>query len=197
MSYELEIKSFAEQYYFENGIAPTIREISEGIGLAKSSVQRYLKKMNDAGIIKYNGKRSIRTAKIEKSDNEQVLVKKVGTIKCGSFSFAEQNITDYYTLPVSLTGKGEFFMLEASGLSMVNAGINEGDLVLIRKQNYAEDGQIVVALYEDETTLKRFYKDNKNHRFILHPENEDMEDIIVEGNLQIQGVAVRVLKEVI
>lgn len=197
MSFESDIKEFVEQYYFDNGIAPTIREISEGIGLAKSSVHRYLKKMNDSGKIEYLGRRNIRTDNIKSVNGDQVLVRKVGTVKCGPLSFAEQEITDCFTLPKSLIGEGEFFMLEASGTSMVNSGINDGDLVLIRKQNYAEVGQVVVALYEDETTLKRFYKDDKNQRFILHPENEEMEDIIVEGNLQIQGVAVRVLKEVI
>ena len=77
---------------------------------------------------------------------------------------------------------------------MIEAGIDDGDLVLIRQQNYADDGQIVVALMEDEATLKRFYPEPEKHRVRLHPENSAMEDIIVD-NCVIQGVAVKVLKD--
>lgn len=97
---------------------------------------------------------------------------------------------------MSLFGRGEFFALQASGDSMINAGINDGDLVLIRKQNTAEEGEIIVALVDDETTLKRFYRDKKNKRFILHPENEKYDDIIVD-NLVIQGIVTKVLKDVV
>ena len=86
------------------------------------------------------------------------------------------------------------FILRAYGDSMIEAGIDDGDLVLIRQQNYADDGQIVVALMEDEATLKRFYPEPEKHRVRLHPENSAMEDIIVD-NCVIQGVAVKVLKD--
>ena len=80
------------------------------------------------------------------------------------------------------------------GDSMIEAGIDNGDLVLIRQQNYADEGQIVVALMEDEATLKRFYPEPKKHRIRLHPENSRMDDIYVD-NCEIQGVAVKVLKD--
>ena len=91
-------------------------------------------------------------------------------------------------------GKGNFFILRAYGDSMIEAGIDNGDLVLIRQQNYADEGQIVVALMEDEATLKRFYPEPKKHRIRLHPENSRMDDIYVD-NCEIQGVAVKVLKD--
>ena len=118
----------------------------------------------------------------------------LGTIACGIPKFAEENIEDYVRLPVALFGKGNFFILRAYGDSMIEAGIDNGDLVLIRQQNYADEGQIVVALMEDEATLKRFYPEPKKHRIRLHPENSRMDDIYVD-NCEIQGVAVKVLKD--
>ena len=97
-------------------------------------------------------------------------------------------------MPAALFGKGEFYILRASGESMVDAGINDQDLVIIRKQEEANNGQIVVALVGNETTLKRFYRDRKRKCVRLHPENKTMEDIYVT-DCKIQGVAVHVLKE--
>lgn len=192
-----DIKSFAEKYYFSFGQSPTVREIAAELGVGKSTVQRYLEVLKDAGEIEYNGRRGIRTEATDKIDNDTVSVGLVGQISCGPMTFAEQNITDYFSLPTSLIGNGEFFMLRASGNSMINAGIDDGDLVIIRRQQTAREGDIVVALLEDETTLKRFYKDTLNRRFILHPENDELDDIIVEGDLYIQGVAVKVIKDLI
>ena len=116
----------------------------------------------------------------------------VGSIGCGIPNLAEENIEEYVSLPRSMFGNGEFFILRANGESMIDAGIETGDLVVIRKQSCAEDGQIVVALVEDETTLKRLYRENGKVR--LHPENRDMDDIIVDDCI-IQGVAVKVIKD--
>ena len=192
-----EIKEYAEQYYLENGVSPTVREIAAEVGVGKSTVQRYLERLRDSGDIEYSGSRSIRTEVTQKYDSQNVSVGLVGSISCGTLNFAEQNITDYYSLPSSMLGSGEFFMLRASGDSMINAGIDDGDLVIIKRQPTANEGDIVVALYGDETTLKRFYTDRVNRRFILHPENERLSDIIIEGDLIIQGIAVKVIKDLI
>ncbi|MBQ9531168.1 MAG: repressor LexA [Eubacterium sp.] len=190
-----EIKDYAERFYLENGVSPTVREIASQLGVGKSTVQRYLERLRDAGKIEYSGERSIKTEVTEKYNQQCVSVGLVGSISCGPLNFAEQNITDYFSLPYSMLGSGEFFMLRASGDSMINAGIDDGDLVVIRRQQTAREGDIVVALYGDDTTLKRFYTDRANHRFILHPENERLNDIIIEGDLIIQGVAVKVIKD--
>ncbi len=192
-----EIKHFAEDYYFEFGRSPSVREIAAQLKVGKSTVQRYLETLAKMGEIEYSGRRSIKTAETDKLDNESVNVGVVGSISCGSLTFAEQNIIEYFKLPMSLLGNGEFYMLVASGNSMINAGIDDGDYVIIRRQAVANDGDIVVALYGDDTTLKRFYKDTKKQRFILHPENEELEDIIVQGDLIIQGVAVKVIKNLV
>jgi len=97
-------------------------------------------------------------------------------------------------MPVSLFGKGEFHILRANGDCMINAGIDDGDLVLIRQQSYADEGQIVVALMEDEATLKRYYPEPGKHRVSLQPENDLMQPIYVDDCI-IQGVAVKVLKD--
>lgn len=191
----LEIKQFAEKYYITFGQSPTVREIAVELGVGKSTVQRYLERLRDSGEIEYDGRRGIKTELTQKVNTDAVNVGLVGEVSCGPMTFAEQNITDYFQLPASMLGSGEFFMLRASGDSMINAGIDSGDLVIIKRQSTANEGDIVVALLDDETTLKRFYKDVKNQRFILHPENDELEDIIVEGNLIIQGVAVKVIKD--
>lgn len=191
----LEIKQFAEKYYMTFGQSPTVREIAVELGVGKSTVQRYLERLRDNGEIEYEGRRGIKTELTQKVNTDAVNVGLVGEVSCGPMTFAEQNITDYFQLPASMLGNGEFFMLRASGDSMINAGIDSGDLVIIKRQSTANEGDIVVALLDDETTLKRFYKDVKHQRFILHPENDELSDIIVEGNLIIQGVAVKVIKD--
>lgn len=191
----LEIKQFAEKYYMTFGQSPTVREIAVEVGVGKSTVQRYLERLRDSGEIEYDGRRGIKTELTQKVNTDAVNVGLVGEVSCGPMTFAEQNITDYFQLPTSMLGNGEFFMLRANGDSMINAGIDSGDLVIIKRQSTANEGDIVVALLDDETTLKRFYKDVKNQRFILHPENDELSDIIVEGNLIIQGVAVKVIKD--
>lgn len=192
-----QIKAFAEEYYFTNSVSPSVREIAAALGVGKSTVQRYLEKLNDCGEIEYSGKRSIRTDNTEKMSSSSVAVGVYGSVSCGQLKFAQEEITEYFKLPTSLVGNGEFFMLRANGDSMVDAGIDDGDLVLIKKQSTAYNGQIVVALYEDEATLKRFYKDEKNRCFVLHPENEAYDDIVIQGDLFIQGIAVKVLKDLI
>lgn len=118
----------------------------------------------------------------------------VGSIACGNLLYAEEHIEEYISLPVSLFGKGNFFILRANGDSMIEAGINDGDLILIRQANIANEGQIIVALVNDEATLKRYYPEPEHRRIRLHPENPTMDDNIYVDHLVIQGVAVKILK---
>lgn len=114
-------------------------------------------------------------------------------ILCGLPNIAEENIEEYASLPESMFGRGEFYILRARGESMIEAGIETGDLLVIRKQEHAENGQITVVLIDDEAALKRFYMDDNRVR--LHPENSEMEDIYVD-NCIIQGIAVKVIKDI-
>ena len=185
------IEKVVSDYTDSNGISPTMQEVADGVGSSKATVQRYIAQLCDDGILDYSGYRTMTSTKTKAA---AIRVPVLGTIACGIPKFAEENIEEYVRLPVALFGKGNFFILRAYGDSMIEAGIENGDLVLIRQQNYADEGQIVVALMEDEATLKRFYPEPKKHRIRLHPENSRMDDIYVD-NCEIQGVAVKVLKD--
>lgn len=189
------IESFVTSFIDDCGRSPTIREIADGTGMSKTNAQDYIAYMREAGMLHSDGTaRSIVTKKEKQSRSQMLRVPVLGAVACGVPKFAEENIEEYVKLPVSLFGTGDFYILRADGDSMIEAGIDSGDLVLIKQQNYANEGQIVVALMEDEATLKRFYPEPENHRVRLHPENSTMEDIYVE-NCIIQGVAVKVLKD--
>lgn len=185
------IEKFVSDFTDSTGISPTMQEVADGVGSSKATVQRYIAQMCEDGIINYSGYRTMNSTKAKV---QVVRAPVLGRIACGIPKFAEENIEEYVKLPVALFGKGDFFILRAYGDSMIEAGIDDGDLVLIRQQNTADIGQIVVALMEDEATLKRFYPEPENHRIRLHPENSRMEDIYVD-NCEIQGVAVKVLKD--
>ena len=189
------IIEFAEQYYLENSSSPSVRTIADRFGIGVSTAYRYLLEMDERGLITYDGKR-ISNDRIEKLNSNSGVTRAavVGSIACGIPNLAEENVEEYVSLPRSMFGDGEFFILRANGESMIDAGIETGDLVVIRKQACAEDGQIVVALVEDEATLKRLYRDKGKVR--LHPENRAMDDIIVDDCI-IQGVAVKVIKDLL
>lgn len=190
------LENFINEYTIENGRSPSNRDMASGTGLSTATVSRYLQYMREQGMLDYDGQRNIRTLRQQKMSGTMVEVPILGTIACGIPNLAEENIEEYVQLPVSVFGKGNFYLLHANGESMLDAGIEDGDLVLVSKQNYADEGQIVVALIDDEATLKRYYPEPQKHRVRLHPENKTMEDIYVE-NCIIQGVAVKVLKDLV
>lgn len=191
------IVSFIDEYRDQNGVIPTMTEISNAIGLSKGSISKYISYMREKGIVEYDsGTRTIATKKGMAEMVEYFRVPLLGEVACGIPSFAEENIEEYVKLPVSLFGRGDFFLLRAKGYSMIDAGIDDGDLILVRQQNTAEHNQIVIALIEDEATLKR-YRPHPDGTIHLHPENQEMDDIVVyPDECIIQGVAVKVLKDV-
>ena len=118
----------------------------------------------------------------------------LGRVSCGILKLAEENVDEYVKLPVSLFGRGEFFILYAYGDSMINAGIDDGDMIVVRQQATADYNQIVVALIDDEATLKRF-RPQADGTIRLHPENPQLEDIVVAADTCIiQGVLSKILK---
>ena len=185
------IEQFVCDYTDSYGISPTMQEVADGVGSTKPTVRRYILQMREDGVLSFTGRRTMASAKM---NTQAIRVPVLGRIACGIPKFAEENIEEYIRLPVALFGQGNFFLLRAYGDSMVGAGIEDGDLVLIRQQNTADAGQIVVALMEDEATLKRFYPEPEQNRIRLHPENPRMADIYVDS-CEIQGVAVKVLKD--
>ena len=191
--YMKEIEAFVDDYYTQHHKSPSCREIAENTTLQRSAVQRYLTAMSDQGMIQYDGK-TIRTKRIQSSSSPMAPVGIIGSIPCGPLMMEEEAIEEYVDLPTNLFGSGEFYLLRAYGDSMVNAGIEEGDLILIRKQTEAHNGEIVVAYVEGEgNALKRFYLSDNG--VVLHPENSTMKDIVVD-HCMIQGVAVWIFKQV-
>ena len=148
--------------------------------------------MEDLGMIRRDG-RCITVRTNVPSCAKLIRVPILGCISCGAPEYAEENFEEYVPLPAALFGEGSFFILRASGSSMIEAGIDPGDLVVVRKQNTAKEGEIIVALVAGETTLKRYFKDEKEKCIRLHPENRTMKDILVKS-CYIQGVAQHVIK---
>ena len=185
------IERFVCEYADRHGYSPSMQEIADGVGSSKPTVYRYISQMNRDGILEYSGVRNVRAAK---DDPRVARTNKLGEVACGLPKLAEENIEECVKLPVSLFGEGPFYLLTARGESMIEAGIDDGDWVLVREQDAAEPGKVVVALIGDEVTLKRYYPEPDKHRVRLNPENSAMEDIYVDS-CEIQGVAVSVFKD--
>lgn len=193
MELMLRIRDYIESYFERYSSTPTVREIAASMKIAVSSAHRYLVAMADKDMVSYeNG--ILSTPKIEMMNPEFSPAAVVGSIPCGTPEEREAQIEEYLPLSVSFFGKGDFYALRASGDSMTEAQIDDGDLVIIRQQQTAQIGDIVVALTdEDKNTLKRLRFDEERQSYYLHPENRNMEDIYVSG-LWVQGVATHVIK---
>ena len=189
---EKAILKFIEEQVIENGYPPSVREIGKAIGLSSTAtVHAYLAKLEKQGFIKKEDKKG-RTLKVIKgtdgqplkmesknfyAQREMVDVPVIGKITAGQPILAVENVTDTFPIPIDFVGNSESFMLTVRGESMIEAGILDGDYILVKKQNNANNGEIVVALIEDEATVKTFYKENGHIR--LQPENHTMDPIIV------------------
>lgn len=189
-----KIKHFIEEYYGQYGTSPTIRCIAENVGCSKSNVSIYIDYLKEQGLMEI-GENGYETDVTKATDTKVVAVPKLGYVPCGPLSEEYECIDGYVRLPASFVGNAKScFLLTATGNSMIDVGINDGDLVLVRQQNEANYNDIVVALVENEVTLKRFRPDPENKRIILHPENKRMKDIVVK-ECKIQGVAIKVIKD--
>lgn len=189
-----KIKKFTEEFYIAYKKQPSLREISEGLEIGKTTVYRYLHAMNDGGMLAYNGTDGVMTDLMHRVRSGSTMVAVLGNVSCGIPKYAEENIDTYLELPRQMLGEGSFYILRASGDSMVEAGIEDGDLVVIRQQPTAEDGDIVVALLDDEATLKTYYRDAERKCIRLHPENGKYRDILTDTVI-IQGVAIKIIKD--
>lgn len=194
------VESFINSYKDKYRKAPSTYEIADGTGLSKTTIIRYLAWMKEDGRIEYNGARGYMTQRDKKASRRVPGIPVLGDIACGLPLFAEQNIEEYVDLPESWVGSGQFFALHANGESMKNIGINSGDIVIIRQQDTAEPGQVVVALVDENTaTLKRYYPRLEEQIVELRPENDEFETQIIdlkEKLFAIQGIAVKVLKDI-
>ena len=188
-----QISSFVEEYFFEYHQSPSLQKTATAVGISKATAYRYVVEMDDKGMLDYDG-RHIETRSMQRSDYKMNRAPVLGAIACGSPELTEEDFEEFIALPVALFGEGDFFVLRTHGDSMIEVGIEDGDKVVVKKQNHANAGDIVVALVGNETTLKRYYPESEKQRVRLHPENKTMKDIIVR-ECYIQGVAEHVIKK--
>ncbi len=175
---EQQIFDYIKNFIDENSTPPSVREIGEAVGLkSPSTVQYHINSLVEAGYLERGDANMKRTLRIAKKGSGTYHVPLLGTVTAGKPILAVESIEDYIPVPVS-SGSAELFALRVRGDSMINASICDGDIVIVERTPVAENGDIVVALIEDEATVKRFYKENGGFR--LQPENDNYEPIITD-----------------
>ncbi len=191
-----EILEYIKSQILERGFPPAVREICEAVNLkSTSSVHSHLETLEKNGYIRRD---PTKPRAIEICDDsfqmirtEMVNIPVVGQVAAGTPILAEENIDNYIPIPVSMCPKGDSFIVNVKGNSMINAGIFNGDMLFVHACNTAENGEKVVALIDDSATVKTYYKEKGHIR--LQPENDEMDPIIVE-NCQILGKVFGVLR---
>lgn len=174
----------------EKGVAPSVREIGAAVGVkSTSTVQYHINALVEAGYIQRGDANQKRTITIGRNQRAHH-IPLVGTVTAGKPILAVESIEDYIPVPVDNNGR-ELFALHVRGDSMINAAICDGDLVIVEKTPVAENGEIVVALIDDEATVKRFFKENGHFR--LQPENDNYEPIIVD-ELAVLGKVIALIR---
>jgi repressor LexA len=188
------ILDFIQQTTDERGYPPTVREIGEAVGLKSSStVHAHLKQLEKKGYIRRDPTKP-RAIEIIGNNMSIARVPLIGRIAAGEPILAVENIEDTFPLPVSfLNTSKKVFMLTVRGSSMIKAGILDGDFIVVRQQNTADNGDIVVALLGEDATVKRFFKEKDGIR--LQPENDEMEPIMC-SSLVIMGKVIGVLRKI-
>ena len=193
---QLEILEYIKSEILRIGYPPAVREICEAVNLkSTSSVHAHLETLEKNGYIRRDPTKPRAIEIIDDTFNltrrETTNVPVVGQVAAGEPILAEQNITDYFPIPVEMLPNVETFMLKVRGESMINVGIFDGDLVLVAQCSTASNGDMVVALVEDSATVKTFYKEEGYYR--LQPENDDMDPIIVK-DVMILGKVIGVFR---
>ena len=177
-----QILEYIKQEILNKGYPPTVRDICDAVGLkSTSSVHSHLESLEKNGYIRRDPTKPRAIEIIDDNFNmvrrEVVNVPLVGQVAAGQPILADENISSYFPVPAEYMPKGQSFMLKVKGESMVNAGIFDGDHIIVEQQNTARNGDIIVALMEDSATVKTFYKEDGHIR--LQPENDTMDPIIV------------------
>ena len=191
-----EILEYIKETILKKGYPPAVREICEAVHLkSTSSVHSHLETLEENGYIRRDPTKP-RTIEIlddcfNLTRREVVNVPLLGSIAAGQPLLAQENIESYFPIPAEILPNTDTFMLTVKGESMINAGIFDGDQIIVSRQSNAENGEIVVALLEDSATVKRFYKEEDYYR--LQPENDFMDPIICK-DVQILGKVIGLLR---
>jgi len=179
---QTEVYNVIKQHILDKGYPPSVREICETVGLkSTSTVHGHLERLEKKGLIRRDPTkpRAIELIKDSVIKKEIIDIPVLGKVTAGQPILAVENIEDTFSMPLNfIKHENDLFMLKVVGESMIDAGIYDGDFAIIEKVNYAENSEIVVALIENDVTLKRFFKENNHIR--LQPENKTMKPIIVD-----------------
>ena len=183
---QVEILHFIKNHIQAQGYPPAVREICKGVDLkSTSTVHRHLQKLEENGYIRKDPTKPRAIEVLDKGDNSLFAPKKtvdipiIGKVTAGQPILAVEHIEDTFPVPVELAQRGPLFMLKVQGESMIDAGIYNNDYVLVKQQNDAKNGDIVVALIDDEATIKRFFKEENYVR--LQPENPTMSTLLTKN----------------
>lgn len=186
-----EIYEFIEEYNSLNGYSPSVREICFKCNIkSTATAHSYIEKLKNKGLIEKKSQKK-RTLTLS-GQNQFKKIPLIGTITAGQPIYAVENLEGYYPLPPDFNQSDNIFALKVKGNSMIDAGIFDKDVVIVKKQDTAENGEIVIALIDDSATVKRFYK--ANDKIILHPENASMSDIILK-EVQILGTVIGLFRK--
>ena len=193
---EQRVLDYIKEQVRTTGYPPSVREICRALGFkSTSSAHQYIWRLEEKG---YIVKKDLKTRAIRVIGQEfTISVPVVGKVAAGEPILAQENIEDYFTIGESFFDKNSLrndnFILKVQGESMINAGINDGDYLIVSKQNTAHNGEIVVAMIDSEATVKRFYKEKNYIR--LQPENDSM-DPIISDRVQIIGKVIGVFRKI-
>lgn len=190
------IQDFAESYIDKYHSSPSMVTIGNAIGVSNATVHRYLTYMDHEGMLSYDGK-IISTKRTDAANDTISAPLYTSFIPCGSPNEVDDAVEDYVALPTCIFGDEDMYVLRTTGKSMINAGIAPGDYVVVKNTQFANDGDIVVALKDNANTLKRLLHDENGIPY-LHPENEAMKDIKLKKgeSFSIQGVVRFIIKAV-
>ena len=188
----IKVMDYIRKFSEENGYTPSVREIGKECGIkSTATVHSYIEKLQNRGYLNKtdNKKRAVTIGK-----STGVNIPLLGTVTAGQPIFAYENYEDYYTFPVGEFKGEELFMLRVQGTSMIDAGIMDGDKIIVRRQRTAENGEIVVAMVNEEesATVKRLFR--RGGKVILHPENEALSDMIEPTEVSILGKVVGLMR---
>ena len=187
-----EILDYIKGFIIERGFPPSVREICNAVNLSSTStVHSHLSALEEKGYLKRDGSKSRTIELVDEEFNsmrrEIANIPVVGTVTAGQPILAVENLEGYFPIPIEYLPNSKTFMLKVKGQSMINKGIFDGDRILVKQQNDARNGEMVVALINDSVTVKTFYKEKDHIR--LQPENDTMDPIIVD-DCEILGIVI-------
>ena len=191
-----EILEYIKSQIINKGYPPSVRDICEAVHLkSTSSVHAHLETLEKNGYIRRDPTKPRAIEIIDDNFNltrrEVVNVPLIGQVAAGQPILAVENITNYFPIPAEFLNNSETFMLNVKGDSMINMGIYDGDMIIVRRQQTADNGEVIVALVDDSATVKRFYKEDGHYR--LQPEN-DFRDPIIVDNVEIVGKVIGLIR---